>query len=168
MSAYAAEILAQVEAYHTASPVAYALIAFGTTCFGNLVAVPAMLLGFGGKLGMYGWLLVPLAVLGGHFFGDALWYSAGRSLSETRPGEWLKRQLPRHRRIERFFETGSVALLAVSKLLATPTVPILFLLGWYRTEPQRYARLSLLSGLLWFAGSLVLALLLYFGIRLVF
>ncbi len=168
MPEYAADILTQVEATRAVSPVAFALVAFGTTFFGNLVAIPAMVLGFSGKLGHNGWFMAPLAVLSGHYFGDASWYTIGRGLSETRAGDWIRRKLPRHKRIERFFETGSVTILAVSKLLAGTTMPILFLLGWYRTRPERYLRLSFLTGLLWFVVALTAALLVYSGIRLVF
>lgn len=169
MEPYAASVIAQVQvAYHSAPPLAYVLIALGTTCFGNLVAIPAVLLGFDGALGDKGFWLVPLAVLGGHLFGDIVWFTVGRMLAETRSGEWLKARLPRHKRVERFFESGSAYILAISKLLATPTVPILFLLGWYRTEPQRYARLSGVSAAVWFVGTLAFCGAVYSGLRLVF
>lgn len=169
MEPYAASVITQVEvAYQSAPPIAYALVALATTCFGNLVALPAILLGLYGHFGTNGTYLVPASVLAGHLFGDALWYTLGRTLSETRRGEWLKAKLPRHRRISGFFETGNVWLLVASKLLAASTAPILFLLGWYRTAPARYARLSLISAGAWFASLLAFALLVFSGLKVVF
>lgn len=169
MEQYAASVIAQTQvAYQSAPPMAYVLMALGTTCFGNLVAVPAVLLGLDGALGPRGFWLAPVAVVAGHLFGDVMWFTLGRTLAETRGGEWLRKRMPRHRRVERFFESGSVYILAVSKLLATPTVPILFLLGWYRTEPRRYVRLSVVSAGVWFAGLIAFCLMLYGGLRAVF
>lgn len=169
MGTYAASVIEQVQlAYHAAPPAAYLLVAIGTTLFGNLVAIPAILLGFEGALGNNGFVIVPLVVLAGHLFGDLLWFSLGYGLADTRLGEWFRRQLPKHRRVEAFFESGSVYLLAFSKLLATPTVPILFLLGWYRTPPKRYVRLALISAGVWYVGILAFCLLVYSGLRIVF
>lgn len=169
MEMYAASVLAQVQLAYEGSPaLAYVLIALGTTCFGNLVAVPAVLLGFDGTLGSRGFFGVPLAVLAGHVLGDIVWFSLGRFLADTRPGRWLRAQLPVHERVQRFFDSGSVYILALSKLLATPTVPILFMLGWYQTVPTRYARLSVISAGIWFVGLLAFCGAVYSGLRIVF
>lgn len=169
METYAASVIAQAQgAYAGAPAVAYAIVAFGTSLFGNLVAVPAVLLGLDGALGEHGFYGAPAAVLAGHLFGDVVWFVLGRALSDTRPGRWIQGRLPVHERVTRFFAEGRVYLLALSKLLATPTVPILFLLGWYRTPPARYARLSLASTGIWFAGLMIFCVAVYSGIRLVF
>lgn len=169
MEPYAASVITQVQvAYQSAPPIAYAIVALGTTAFGNLVAIPAVFLGIHGRFGENGIYLVPASVLAGHLFGDVLWYVLGRTLADTRRGEWLKAKLPKHRRIQAFFETGSVWVLTLTKLMAASTAPILFLLGWYRTAPRRYARLSLISAGVWFGGILAFCLLVYSGIRIVF
>lgn len=169
METYAASVIGQAQiAYESAPPLAYILVALGTMLFGNLVAVPAILLGFDGVFGQRGFLLFPLAVLAGHLVGDVVWFTLGRVLADTRFGEWLRKQLPKHKRVEAFFESGSVYILAFSKLLATPTVPILFLLGWYRTETRRYARLSAISAGVWFVGVMAFCLVIYSGLRIVF
>ena len=169
METYAASVLAQVQvAYGSAPPLAYVLIALGTTCFGNLVAVPAILLGFAGNLGPHGFWVTPLAVLGGHLLGDIVWFSLGKFLADTKAGAWVRRHLPKHRRVERFFESNSVYILALSKLLATPTVPILFMLGWAQTDPRRYARLSLISAGIWFVSVLAFCGVVFSGLKIVF
>ncbi len=169
METYAANMLAQVQLAYSASPVvAYGLIALGTMFFGNLVAVPAILLGFDGTLGNKGVFGAPLAALAGHLTGDIVWFTLGKVLADTRPGIWIRAQMPEHKRVQRFFEEGSVYILAVSKLLATPTVPILFLLGWSKTENARYARLSLVSAGIWFLGVLAFCGAVFSGIKIVF
>lgn len=169
MENYAASVLSQVQLAYSASPViAYTLIAIGTTCFGNLVAIPAILLGFDGTLGPRGFFGAPVAALTGHLLGDVLWFSLGRQLAGTRAGEWIQRQLPNSKNVRKFFDSGSVYILAVSKLLATPTVPILFALGWAKTETSKYARYSIISAAIWFVGALAFCALAYFGIKIVF
>lgn len=169
METYAASVLTQVEiASHGEALLAYILVGLGTILFGNLVALPAILLGFKGVLGQNGWITIPASVLVGHLTGDVIWYTLGRSLANTRFGEWLRKRLPKHKRIDAFFESGSVYVLSVSKLLAASTAPILFLLGWYQTEPGKYARLSGISAAVWFASVIIFSFLLYSGLRIVF
>lgn len=169
MENYAAGVLAQVQLAYSASPaIAYILIAVGTTCFGNLVAIPAILLGFDGALGPRGFFGAPVAALAGHLFGDVLWFTLGRQLAGTRAGEWIQKQLPSSKNVRKFFDSGSVYILAVSKLLATPTVPILFALGWAKTETSKYTRYSIISAGIWFVGALAFCGIVYSGIKIVF
>lgn len=168
METYAASVLAQVQMAGGAAPaVAYALIALGSALFGNLVALPAILLGMDGGFGPGSFFLTVLAALGGQLIGDATWYSLGRLSAGTRVGEWIQKKLPVHERITRFFETGNVLVLVTSKLLAAPTVPILFLLGWHKVPTHRYVRLSVLSALGWLAGMLIFSGVIYSGLRIV-
>lgn len=169
METYAASVLSQVQVAYSASPaIAYTLVALGTTMFGNLVAVPAVLLGFGGGLGRWGVIGAPLATLGGQLVGDAVWFTLGYRLAGTRAGMWIKERLPRHKRVEEFFDGGSPYILAASKLFAAPTTPILFLLGWAQTDVRRYAKLSLLSAGIWFVSILAFCGLVYSGIEIIF
>jgi membrane protein DedA with SNARE-associated domain len=169
VEAYAASVLAQVQLAGEAAPsIAYGLIAFGTAVFGNLIALPAILLALGGAFGPGGVILAILAALAGQLFGDATWYTLGRLSVGTRFGAWVQKKLPLHERIARFFETGSVYVLITSKLLTTPTIPILFLLGWHQVPLQRYVRLSLISALAWLVGMVLMSAVVYSGIRLVF
>jgi membrane protein DedA with SNARE-associated domain len=169
VEAYAASVLAQVQLAGEAAPsIAYVLIALGTALFGNLIALPAILLGLGGAFGPGGFVLAILASLIGQLVGDAMWYTLGRLSAGTRFGTWVQKKLPLHERIARFFETGSVYVLITSKLLTTPTIPILFLLGWHQVPTQRYARLSIVSATAWLIGMVIISGVVYSGIRLVF
>lgn len=169
METYAASVLAQVQLTGAADPVlAYVLIALGTALLGNLVAFPSILLGLDGVFGTGSMFITPFAALAGQLMGDVTWYTLGRKVAGTRFGVWLKDRLPTHERVTRFFEGGSVYILITSKLLTTPTMPILFLLGWNKTPRARYARLSLISAGAWFVGMVALCAAIYSGIRIVF
>jgi|GEM_PF-5313290 len=169
METYAASVLDQVQLAGGGQPlVAYVLVAVGTALFGNLFAFPAILLGLAGTFGTGSMFLTPVAALVGQLLGDITWYSLGRSLAETRAGSWLRDRLPTSKRITRFFENGSVYVLIVSKLLTTPTSPILFLLGWNRTPAATYARLSLISAAGWAVGMMLVSIAVYSGIRIFF
>ncbi|MBI3589331.1 MAG: hypothetical protein HY093_02890 [Candidatus Liptonbacteria bacterium] len=108
----------------------YLVLYFSTILLGNAVAFSAFILAFLGGLGPWGMLSVAITVALADLSGDSLWFLLGRTLRDTKTGNFIKRHLPHHDLISKHIHEDSLKWLYLSKFLTSVTAPFLFLLGW--------------------------------------
>lgn len=128
---------------------AYFIIYLITIFLGNISGFAGLWLAFRGFFGPWGVPLVLLTLFLSDISGDFLWYSLGRSLRDTRLGNFVKNRLPRHQKIEAGLQKNGRGWIFISKFLYASTFPIIFFVGWFRFEFRKFFKTSLLSIVCW-------------------
>lgn len=128
---------------------AYFIIYLGTIFLGNISAFASFWFVFQGYLGPSGIPFLILAIFLADLTGDLLWYSLGRTFRDTRLGNWIKRRLPWHEKIEKALVRNGKGWLFLSKFLYGSAFPIIFSIGWMKMGFAKFLRNSVLSILLW-------------------
>lgn len=128
---------------------AYFIVYLSTIFFGNISAFASFWFISQGYLGIWGIPLLILTIFLSDLTGDLLWYSFGLTLRETRLGNWIKRRLPWHNRIERAVIKNGKRWLFLSKFLYASSFPVIFSIGWTGMPFKRFIKNSLLSILAW-------------------
>ncbi len=129
---------------------AYFIIYLSTIIIGNLSAFASSWIAFGGYLGAWGVPTLILVVIMANLTGDMLWYSLGRGLRNTRPGNWIRNRLPGwHDRIERAFKTNGRKWIVLSKFVYATAFPVIFSAGWTQMPFRRFLKSSLTSVFIW-------------------
>lgn len=128
---------------------AYFIVYVSTIFLGNISAFTSFWFAFQGGLGPFGVPFVILAVFLAHITGDLLWYSMGRTLRETRFGNWVRRRLPGHEKIEAHIERRGKRWMIFSKFVYGSNFPIVFSIGWMKIDFKKFFKNSLLAVSLW-------------------
>jgi len=129
---------------------AYIVLYFSIIIFGNAVAFSAFILAFLGGLGRWGMLLVTLTVILADLSGDTLWFTLGKKLRDTKPGNFIKRHLPHHDLIQKHLHEDSLKWLYVSKFVSSVTAPFLFLMGWSQNVSwKKFLEANLKTTIFW-------------------
>src|SRR3989344_1443488 len=139
-------------------------IYIGTIFLGNIAAFASLLFGFRGGMGGWGVLSVFVTILAAEASADILWYWTGRGLSTTRLGAFLKRHMPRARRLEEAFEKNIPRLVFLSKFLYSSNFPVIFFIGWSKFRFRTFVRLSILAVFCWMPLLFTLSYLLSSGL----
>ncbi len=128
---------------------AYFIIYIVTIFLGNISAFASFWLIFQGYLGQWGIPFLILTIFSANLTGDLLWYSLGRITRDTRFGNWIKRRLPWHVKIEQALSRNGRRWMLLSKLLYGSSFPIVFTVGWAKMPFKKFFRNSLLSVVVW-------------------
>ncbi len=129
---------------------AYFIIYVATIFLGNISAFAAFWLVAQGYFGAWGIPLLILVIFLADMTGDILWYTLGRTLHDTKPGNWIKKHLPGYKRAEAAIERNGKRLIFAAKFLYASSFPIIFLIGWTRKmDFRRFVKNSVYSILLW-------------------
>lgn len=128
---------------------AYFIIYLVTIFLGNISAFASLWLALRGYLGTWGVPWILLTIFAAEATGDLLWYALGRTLRETRFGNFVKNHLPGHSKIEQNLERNGRNWIFLSKFLYGSTFPIIFLVGWTKTDFKKFFQTSLVALLLW-------------------
>lgn len=128
---------------------AYFIIYLATIFLGNISAFTSFWIVSQGYLGAWGIPLLALTLFLSDLTGDILWYSLGHTTRGTRFGEWLKRRLPWHAKIEQTLTRNGRGLILLSKFVYASAFPVIFSVGWTKMPFKKFFRSSVLSILLW-------------------
>lgn len=128
---------------------AYFIIYIATIFLGNISAFTSFWVVIRGSFGPWGVPLLMLTIFCANFSGDMLWYSLGRTLHDTRLGNFVKNRLPQHDKIEKKLHKSGGNWMIISKFLYATSFPVIFLVGWSRVAFGRFVRVSLLSIAIW-------------------
>ncbi len=126
----------------------YIIVYVATIFAGNISAFASFWLV---RASLGGWA-VPL--LGATIFlamltGDLLWYTLGRTLRNTRLGEFLKRKLPHHEKIESHLYRNGGRWVFFAKFFYPSSFPVIFSVGWSKAPFRSFIKYSLLSIAVW-------------------
>ncbi len=143
---------------------AYFIVYVVTIFLGNISAFAGLWLALRGYFGQWGILWILLTVFSAEASGDLLWYSLGRTLRETRFGNFVKNRLPGHERIEKNLQKNGTNWVFFSKFLYASSFPIIFSIGWARTNFKKFFKTSLVALILWLPILTGLAYGLVFGL----
>lgn len=129
---------------------AYLFIYVGTIFFGNVASFASFWLAYAGVFGKYGVLSMLGMMLFADITGDILWYSLGRALRDTRPGNWVKGKLPRPmQKFEEYVEHHQTRLVALSKFIMGSSFFIMVSVGWARMDFNAFLRTTARSIVVW-------------------
>lgn len=128
---------------------AYFIIYISTIFLGNISAFISFWVISQGYLGVWGVPSLLLTMFLANMTGDLLWYSLGKTLRNTRLGNWIKNHLRGHERIENILQRNGKKMLFFSKFMYGASFPVLFLIGWTKMEFKKFFRTSALSILMW-------------------
>lgn len=128
---------------------AYVAVYLLTLILGNITSFAGLWLAFEGLLGRWGIILMIFAILAADVTGDILWYSLGRALRDTRFGNFVKRHLPHHQKIEAHLQKNCRRWIFLSKFIAFSTFTIVFSVGWAKIDFKKFFRVSLLAIASW-------------------
>ncbi|HUZ93019.1 MAG TPA: VTT domain-containing protein [Candidatus Paceibacterota bacterium] len=137
---------------------AYFIIYLVTIFFGNISAFASFWLVLRGTFGPWGVPFLILTLIASDITADLLWYSLGRTVRDTRFGNFIKKHLPHHKKIEAHIRKDSTKWVFLSKFIYLSSFPIIFLVGWMRVGFRKFSRASAASILIWIP---VLSLLAY-------
>ncbi|MFA6354538.1 MAG: VTT domain-containing protein [Candidatus Paceibacterota bacterium] len=132
----------------------YTIVFLSAIIIGNAAAFSSFWLALFGYLGRWGMLLTILTVLAADIINDVGWYLLGRSLHDTRFGEWLKKRFTNHHRIEDYIHEGSIKWLFLAKFISSTNAPIVFLAGWAKVNFKEFFKTSLAAIFVWIVGML--------------
>jgi membrane protein DedA with SNARE-associated domain len=130
-------------------PLAYFIIYLGTIFVGNISAFVSFWIVIKGNFGPWGVPALILIIFIADMTGDLMWYSLGRTVHDTRFGNWIKRRIPGYKKAEsKIMENGGL-LIFFAKFIYASSFPIIFSLGWTRMPFKKFFRNSILSILIW-------------------
>src|SRR6185369_9683131 len=131
-------------------PLAYLLIYLLTIPLGNIGALGAFVLAYGGSLGPFGFPLVIVTIFLSDISTDMLAYSTGKVLRGTRFGNWIKNHLPHHAKIEAHLQKHTRRFIFLSKFLYLSSFAIIFLVGWTSCEDfKTFLKNSMQAAAIW-------------------
>lgn len=130
-------------------PLAYFIIYLGTIFVGNVTAFVSFWVVMKGGFGAWGVPLLIVAIFLADLSGDLLWYTLGRTLHDTRFGNWIKRRIPNYERVEAMLNKNGSALIIFAKFVYASSFPVIFSIGWTRMGFKRFIKSSVLSILIW-------------------
>ncbi len=134
----------------------YVVLFFSIIILGNTLAFSALLLAFLGGLGRWGMFSVTLTIILADLSGDSLWFLLGKTLHNTKLGNFIKRHLPHNELIERHLHEDSLKWLYLSKFISSVTAPFLFLLGWSQNvSTKKFFKTNLTTTIVWIVILLV-------------
>ncbi|MDO8537031.1 MAG: VTT domain-containing protein [bacterium] len=128
---------------------AYFIIYIATIFLGNISAFASFWLVFRGYFGPWGIPFLILTIFLADATGDVLWYSLGRTLRDTRFGNFVKNHLPGHEKIEKRLTKSARKWIFLSKFIYSSSFPILFSVGWVRMDFKTYIKTALVAILSW-------------------
>jgi membrane protein DedA with SNARE-associated domain len=128
---------------------AYFIIYIATIFLGNISAFAGFWIVFQGTFGAWGVPLLILTIFAADLSGDLLWYSLGRTLRDTRFGNFIKNHLPRHERMEKSLQKNGGKWVFMSKFIYASSFPILFMVGWAGMAFKKFIKIAVLGILTW-------------------
>ncbi len=136
---------------------AYLIIYIATIFLGNISAFASFWLVFRGFFGPWGIPLLVLTIFLADASGDLLWYSLGYTLRDTRLGNFVKKHLPHHQKMEENIHKNGTAWIFLSKFIYASSFPVIFLVGWAQINFKKFFKTSLVSIITWVPILCVLA-----------
>jgi membrane protein DedA with SNARE-associated domain len=125
------------------------LLVYLTAIFiGNIASFTSFWVAFEGGFGAWGVPLILAIVFCAAVSGDLIWYTMGRTLRSTRLGDWIRRRLPGHEKLEAHIKQRGGRWILASKFVYG-SFPILFTVGWTGMPFRRFFRNSLAAISLW-------------------
>ncbi len=97
---------------------------------GNIAAFIIFWVAFASGLGGLQVLMLFGAIAAEEFVGDIVWFSLGRGARNTRVGDWIRRRLRGHARVEAAIHKKGKRLLYLCKFAYGSAGVVLFSLGW--------------------------------------
>ena len=128
---------------------AYFIIYIAIIFLGNISAFASFWIVFQGYFGPWGVPFLLIAIYAGNVSGDLLWYTMGRTLQETKFGNWIRKHTPGYEKAAAAVERNGRGLMMVSKFIVASAFPVMFSVGWTKMPFKKFVRTSLLSALLW-------------------
>ena len=128
---------------------AYFIIYISTIFLGNISAFASFWLVFRGYFGPLGIPFLILTIFLSDVTGDLLWYSLGRTLRDTRFGNFVKNHLPGHKKIERGLARNGRRWVFISKFLYASSFPIIFSVGWMGMDFKTFFKTALTAIVCW-------------------
>jgi membrane protein DedA with SNARE-associated domain len=128
---------------------AYFIVYIATIFLGNVAAFAGLWMAFRGIFGFWGVPILVAVILLAETNGDLLWYALGKTLRDTRFGNFIKNHLPRHGKIERSVRKNGKRWVFMSKFIYTASFPIVFMVGWVGVEFKTFIRTSLIGISIW-------------------
>ena len=128
---------------------AYFIIYLATIFIGNISAFASFWLTVQGYLGPQGIPPLIIVIFLANVSGDLLWYTAGRTLRNTRLGYWIQHRIPGYEKAEAMAVKNGRNMMFFSKFVYASAFPLIFSLGWIRLPLKKFLRTSALAALLW-------------------
>jgi membrane protein DedA with SNARE-associated domain len=127
-------------------PIVYLIIYIMIFIIGDLSSLIGIFLAF---YGIINWLILILIIFAASLTGDSFFYILGNILRDTKPGNWIKRHLPQHDKIEKLIEQHQNRVIVGSKFFPFIALPLFFSLGWFRVSFKKMIKLDLISITAW-------------------
>ncbi len=128
---------------------AYFIFYIGIIFLGSIAEFTGFWLVFRGFFGPWAPIIFPVVIILSSVTGDLLWYSFGRSLKETRFGNFVKNRLPNYSKIEGGVQKNGAHWIFFSRFVYASAFPVLFSVGWAGMHFKKFFKLSFISNLLW-------------------
>lgn len=127
----------------------YAFLYLATLFFGSIAAFTSFWLAFRGVFGAAGIFIIIGLIFLAEVTSDIIWYTAGRLLSKTAFGAWVRKHLTILDRVEYFLKEKGQRAIILAKFLYGATYPVMFSAGWAHLEFKKFFKASLLATLGW-------------------
>ncbi|MBU6500515.1 MAG: hypothetical protein KGJ89_01650 [Patescibacteria group bacterium] len=128
---------------------AYFIIYITTIFLGNISAFASFWVILKLPFGTWGVPFLMLTILLSNISGDLLWYSLGKTLRDTRFGNFIRNRLPGHDKIEEKLHKSGTKWMFMSKFMYASAFPVIFSVGWFGVKFKKFIRVSMLSALVW-------------------
>lgn len=123
------------------------MIAAGMFVQWEVTLVLSMYLIVNGYLGWGGFIV---AIIIGVTAYETMLYSIGRLLKDTRLGNFIRRKIPNHEKLERALREHATTLLFLSKFVAYLNTAVVVLSGWTRMPIRKFAKVRAAASIFWF------------------
>ena len=125
----------------------HVLIAAGMFVQWEVTLVLSMYLIVNGYLGWGGFIV---AIVIGVTAYETTLYSIGRILKDTKLGNFIRRKIPNHEKLERTLREHATALLFLSKFVAYLNTAVVVLSGWTHMPIRKFAKVRAAASFFWF------------------
>lgn len=126
---------------------AYLIIFLSAIFLGNIAVFAMLWLVIKGFLGPAGLPSFIITVLAAEVSADLLWYSLGRLLRDTRIGNFIKKRIPRHEKIEGHVHDQTGKWIMLGKTLQSSNFPIIFMVGWFKINFKKFVKTAVFANI---------------------
>ncbi|TSC81692.1 MAG: hypothetical protein G01um101420_889 [Parcubacteria group bacterium Gr01-1014_20] len=123
----------------------YAALFLSTVIFGNISAFITFWLAFFGYFGPNGLIYLTITVFLAGMFSDMLWYLLGRTLRDTRFGNFLRNKFSRIKKLKDYINEDTLNWIFLAKFVSSTNAPFVFLTGWAKVSFKKFFRVSIFA-----------------------